>query len=271
MIASLTVCACSEKDEWQSPHPQSNEERWIAHGGGTIHGMPCTNSLEALNASYLLGMHLIEIDFQWTKDDYLVLLHDWKKTMRNRYNDTPGQRTLAQFKELKISSPTAPHITLMTAQELFVWLDAHPNVVIITDIKSNVLKALSWIQKHYPFYAERFIPQVYHFEEYEPVRRLGYYRVILTLYRIHKKPDQEIVNFCKTHSVWAVTMPEDRVQKSQFIQDLGRLNIPVYAHTINESEKVKALFRSGVFGVYTDRTDLYEINKRSMGQNQSMS
>lgn len=258
MILVFSLCACSDKGEWRSPHAQSPDEQWVAHAGGRINGMNYTNSVEALHTSYQSGIHLVELDFEWTQDGHLVLLHDWDKAPVNIFKQNPGQRTLAQFNFFKTSSTLTP----MTAQELFIWLDAHPNLFIITDIKSNVLKALMWIQEHYPFYSERFIPQIYYFEEYEPVRKLGYNRVILTLYRIRKKKDDEILNFCKTHPVWAVTMPDTRVRRGTLTKDLRTLNIPVYAHTVNDPKKIKILFSLGVFGIYSDKIDLAaHINK----------
>lgn len=256
MVLCLCLSACSDdKGKWQSPHPLSADEQWVAHAGGSLPEKGYTNSLEALNNSYRAGMHLVELDFEWTKDGTLVLLHDWKDVVSDLYGQGPGQRTLAQFKALKTS-----RLTPLSAQDLFAWLDAHPNVVIITDVKSDSVKALEWIQANYPSYAERFIPQIYHFEEYEPVRRLGYYRVILTLYRLHKE-DADALSFCRTHPVWAVTMPEKRVFKGSLTEDLRVLHIPVYVHTVNEPERMDILFRRGVFGIYTDRTDINAIKK----------
>lgn len=253
LVMGICLClsACSDnKNKWQSSHPRSADEQWVAHGGGLINGVRRTNSLEALNASKQSGMRLIELDFDWTQDGHLVLTHDWDATIVRLFGKEYGQRTLAQFKSLKTSN-----LTPITAEELFAWLDANPDVVIITDIKSKVLQALKWIKTHYPSYAERFIPQIYHFKQYEPVHSLGYDRVILTLYLTPKK-DNEVLNFCKTHPVWAVAMPDDRVLKGTLAKDLHSLQIPVYVHTVNDPEEIKVFFRAGVFGIYSDRNDL---------------
>lgn len=247
----VSLSACSDPGEWQSSHARSKTEQLVAHAGGRINGMDYTNSLEALNGSKQAGLHFIEIDFEWTHDGHLVLLHDWKIAVAHMFGQTPGQRTLSQFKAFK----TPSGVTQITAKELFDWLDKNPMISIITDMKSNELKTLKWIQENYPAYAERFVPQIYNFKQYEPVRRLGYYRVILTLYRIHQK-DNAILNFCKTHPMWAVTMPTGRVHEGTLVKDLKQLNIPVYVHTINNQEEMKALAKQGVFGFYIDRTDL---------------
>lgn len=252
-VCSLIIILCylftfHDKGEWQSPHPHLLQEKWVAHAGGSINGLLYTNSLEALNHSYQSGLKLIEIDFEWTKDQHLVLLHDWDENLTGVYGVAPGARTLTQFIDLNKSAKLTP----LTIHDLFIWLDQHPSATIITDIKSKSVKALAWIAKHYPAYAERFIPQIYAFHEYELVRKLGYYRVILTLYKTHVS-DQALIAFCKTHPVWAVTMSKHRVSKSHITSALARINIPVYVHTINEDEKIKAMFDNGVFGIYTDK------------------
>jgi glycerophosphoryl diester phosphodiesterase len=258
----LSLCSCKDKHEWQSPHARFDNERWVAHAGGRINRFDYTNSLNALDASYAAGMHLFELDFQWTKDGHLVLLHDWDEALTNNFDAAPQQYTLTQFKTLK----SLHGLTYLTAEELFSWLNAHPDAVIITDVKSDVLKALKWIQSHYPSYAEHFIPQIYHFEEYEPARKLGFYRVILTLYRLSKTKDAVILNFCQTHPVWAVTMPHSRAVKSHLTNDLRKLNIPVYVHTLNDPETIKTAFASGTFGIYIDDVAVRNERLHNTGQ-----
>ena len=49
----------------------------IAHAAGEIRGLAYSNSLEALDSSYGRGYRHMEMDFSWTTDGNLVLLHDW--------------------------------------------------------------------------------------------------------------------------------------------------------------------------------------------------
>ncbi len=66
-----------------------------------------------------------------------------------------------------------------------IWLQQHPDVRIITDIKTNDnVNILAEIANSYPEAIQQFIPQIYSFVEYEPILELGYQDVILTLYRL---------------------------------------------------------------------------------------
>jgi glycerophosphoryl diester phosphodiesterase len=67
MIFESTALASSEL-----PH-----QPLIAHAGGHIYGYKYTNSLEALENSYNNGFRFIELDFDWTQDNQIVLIHDW--------------------------------------------------------------------------------------------------------------------------------------------------------------------------------------------------
>lgn len=247
IILALFLFACSDKPEWQSSHPHAANERWVAHAGGLVRHMDHTNCLEGINASYKKGAHLIELDFDWTEDHQLVLTHDWHKTILKLYGQKAGKRTLAAFKAFK----TRKTLTPVTAEELFAWLDVHPDVVIIADIKSHEAEAIKWIQKNYLSYAERIIPSITNFKNYEMARRLGFNRIVLDLWQT-KYSDDEIFEFSKKYPVWAVAMTGEHVLKGSLTKDLNSINIPVYAFTINDSEQVKQLRAAGVYGIYSD-------------------
>lgn len=254
MISCLS--ACTDKPKWQSPHPYTENERWVAHAGGLVNGMDHTDCLEGLSACAKQHVHLIELDFEWTKDGKLVLLHDWKNSIKRIYGETPGQRTLAEFKAMKKANTVTP----ISAEELFAWLDSHPNILIIAELKSQEVKSLQWIQEHYPSYAERIIPEINNFSSYEPVRKLGFYRIILNLWGMNKS-DRAITKFCKSHPVWAVSVLGKRALHGKLTHDLTRLHIPVYAFTINDADNIQQLFKAGVFGIYTDSYQLKQTSK----------
>lgn len=56
-------------------------EMLIAHAGGSVKDKKLTNSLQALNANVEKGYVLFEVDFEWTSDNRLVLIHDWDYTL----------------------------------------------------------------------------------------------------------------------------------------------------------------------------------------------
>src|SRR5689334_12250244 len=52
----------------------------VAHACGEYDGITYTNSLNALNANYNRGFRYFEIDFNYTSDGHIVLIHDWTGT-----------------------------------------------------------------------------------------------------------------------------------------------------------------------------------------------
>ena len=77
-------------------------EKYIAHGAGTVGGRPCTSSLEALNESYRNRFRFIELDFNWTTDNELALVHDWERVSW-LFNGTAKEYSLADFMKLKMA------------------------------------------------------------------------------------------------------------------------------------------------------------------------
>ncbi|MDD5747424.1 MAG: glycerophosphodiester phosphodiesterase family protein, partial [Candidatus Omnitrophica bacterium] len=161
--------------------------RLIAHAGGQIQSRVYTNSRQALTRSYQNGFRFIEIDLDWTSDQELVLIHDWDKTLQKYCNRKPGACSLAEFRGLTLEYG----LTQLTLDDLAQWMRKFPDVYIVTDIKRDNLRALEKIRAAYPELTARYIPQIYRFEEYSPVRSLGYENIILTLYRSSYR-DEEI-------------------------------------------------------------------------------
>jgi hypothetical protein len=70
------TCSCYGKQRQGKP---GNErlEKVIRHAGGSIKDLTYSNSMEAIELSYKSGLHYIELDFNWTIDRRLVVIHDW--------------------------------------------------------------------------------------------------------------------------------------------------------------------------------------------------
>lgn len=77
---------------------QTSPEMLIAHAGGIIKGVMYTNSLEAINNSYNKGFRYIELDFNWTNDGELVLIHDWDDEFAELFDVSPEQYSFSEFK-----------------------------------------------------------------------------------------------------------------------------------------------------------------------------
>jgi len=218
----------------------------VSHAGGRINGKSYTNSKESLDKSYERGYRFIELDFQWTTDGNLVLIHDWDTYTLSAFGIEPKKCSTYEFKSLL----RLDGLTQMTLDDLAEWIYDHKDVYIITDIKSDNVKALKLIKDTYPDLIGRIIPQIYKMEEYAPVKDLGYTNIILTLYASNYS-DEEIIDFVRQQQVFAITIPIYRA-RTDLPKKLKRENVFVYAHTINDHSLRQELELYGIDGFYTD-------------------
>lgn len=221
--------------------------KWISHAGGRINGLTYTNCLEALNNSVEKGFKLIELDFNWTKDNQLVLIHDWGEIVNKLFGVTPGD---PYYYDEYLDFKMINNWRHLTPDSLSNWLKKNPSISIVTDIKGRNIKGLSMIKENYPELIDQFIPQIYLFDEYLRVKSLGFKNIILTLYA-SDYTDKEILDFAKRNELYAITMPTDRA-KTDIVQALNEENIFVYTHTINSLEDVNTFESLGINGFYTD-------------------
>ncbi len=220
---------------------------YIAHAGGAIGTLTYTSSLEAFNENYKKNFRFFETDVETTSDNVLVLLHDWDYSIEHFYHTTPKVYSLQEFKKLKLQK----NLTQLTWGELAAWTKKHPDVHIIIDTKRNTLSVLEQINKETPEIQAQLIPQIYVFSEYEAVKKIGYEKIILTLYASDYK-DKEVIKFVDNHRLWAVTMPLERAEKGTLASNLKKMSIPSYTHTVNSSTVKENLEKKGIFGFYTD-------------------
>jgi len=220
---------------------------YIAHAGGGIQNQTYTNSLESLKLSYESGFELIELDFEWTTDDQLVLIHDWDQTFENLFKGPKGAVSLEKFLSLEMKLG----LTQLSLKDLVLWLDEHPGIRIVTDVKRDNLKALRLMKETDPKFASHFLPQIYDLPEFEEARNLGFSDIILTLYRAPLS-DEQVIEFSKSHALYAVTMPIERALKSELPLNLQKLAVWTYSHTINDIELKSELQAKGIQGIYTD-------------------
>jgi len=220
----------------------------IAHAGGSVDGRTYTNSLEALDLHYSRGCRLFEVDFDWTSDGALVLLHDWNANAARIFGGAFAGRWHGRDETL--AAPRLDGLTTLDDDGLARWSAAHPDARIVTDIKWDNLKALARLRGVVPGAVDRLVVQIYGFEEFEPVAALGFTSIVLTLYRTDAGDDQ-VVAFCRGHRLDAVAMSADRALAGL----AGRLaaeRVPVWVHTVNSPIHLRALSDCGVTGFYSD-------------------
>lgn len=218
----------------------------IAHAGGEIGGRTYTNSLDAVKGSYDSGIRLMEIDFEWTRDNRLVATHSWDGFISSFFGvpvDIYSYEEFVHFDMINDWQQFYPDL-------LQDWTDIHSDTFIVTDIKDRNIEALGKIIKNNPYMVNKLIPQVYNFEEYLKAEKLGFENIILTLYLIDAD-NEEIVQFAKDHRPFAVTMPLWRVGTG-LGNALKNEGIFTYTHTLNDFERIGEIESKGIMGIYSD-------------------
>lgn len=218
----------------------------VAVAGGKVKGIPLTNSREALDESYRQGFRMIEVDLQWTNDEELVLLHDWNESLQKLFSAEPRQYSHDEFMNLEMTNG----LHQMDLEDLISWMEDHEDAYIITDIREENPKALRCINKHFPEFKSRIIPQIYDMEDFHGVKVPLYRNIILNL-GLSDYTDEQIIDFMKLHKHFAVAMPEARA-KGELPEKLKRLDVSTYVYVTNEEKVKEELEKNHVHGVYTE-------------------
>ena len=242
--------------EQPAPADQGTEREktsFVLHAGGvTPDGKVGTDSLEALNYSYALGYDQIEIDFCWTSDHELACVHDW--TTRYGIGHVPSA---AEFEELRT---TYYDYTSLTLPVLTEWMREHPEVTIVTDIKEQNPEGAAYISRYCPDLLDRFVIQIYSRDEYEAVRDCGFSHIWLTLYQLPwnvKTNTALLAGYAKECGLEALVFSSELVPLPGYVDQLKKIGIPLYVHTVNGKEEQDAMRAAGIDGIYTDRGDAY--------------
>jgi len=265
IVISIAIVACiiyAFHLNGRSIAAAERPERFVAHAGGMINGYTVTNSLEALHESVRRGYNLIEVDIVRTTDGKFVLSHVWE-FMSNRVPlalNEPVESSV--FENYRIFNKFTP----VTLHQLFVFLDENPHITIITDTKYRDYSSLRYIAEEHPALINRFIPQIYLFEDFDYVRGMGFDRIIATVYDmpvdLKFAPDQ-IAQMASEFGVYAVAIPDELMHDPDYIEQLNLMNINFYVHTINNIDRARELFDLGVVGIYSNTlgpgSEFYDI------------
>ena len=220
--------------------------QYIAHAGGKIKNTKYSNSLEALNNSKRLGYQFIEIDISVTNDNKLVLIHDWYKT-RKKLQSKAGIISEKTFLKNKMVNDLTP-INLGNALD---WLKNNPHIYFISDTKNiDIISVLKYVNEFYPQIKERFIPQIYFFDEYKKVKELGYNNIILILYKLKSTNDQ-IIEFVKNHKFLAISLSKKEA-KTNLRNKLQAIGQKILVYTVNKTSEIKYFRQLGIETFFTD-------------------
>lgn len=224
----------------------------VIHAGGVIGGFSGSNSLEALNASYEKGHRFFELDFLLSSDGIPICLHTWSE----EYGAGLGGASITAeaFSQVKIFG----RYTSVTLDRLSSWMGEHPDAYIVTDVKDDNITVLRTIAQKHPEIMPRLIPQIHQYDEYVPVRAMGYSNIILTLYSLPRYEDKVNrtsynLSYAKKNSLLGITANVELVDEHKnFVQKYTKAGVPLFVHTVNDAAKKEKLFSKGVTCIYTD-------------------
>lgn len=238
------------------PLPDSHETLqqsiwYITHAAGSIDGMAGSNSLEALSGAYDAGCRYVEIDFQFTADGDLACIHDWYRQYTSAVPEDGTALTMEQFQNCLIYDRYTP----LWLDSLAQFMTEHPDLYIITDIKTDNPKAAAMIAERYPALTDRFIIQIYDGSEYDAVRDAGFDHIIYTLYMLDWNSKTDTAALCEYaagHPLLAYTFSYELCDVEGYVEGMLDAGIPLYVHTVNGDDEQMKYFEMGISGIYTD-------------------
>jgi len=264
LILGIVLLALS----WLPETPKSEEDgfrahRMVAHAMGGIEGLTYTNTSDAFLVNYDQGFRVFEVDLLLSSEGRLVARHEWGESFTRQLGqedelaaDRQGAvLSYAEFKAAKIQGVYEP----LDWDDVLELMEQYPDVYIITDTKQSSPEEIQQIftqiveqaKAKDPELLERVVPQIYNREMWEPVQAIyPFASVIFTLYQTHDT-DEEVVAFAEDKHLAAVTMSDTRAN-AQLIEELNRIGVPSYIHTINDRKTMAKFKRMGAYGFYTD-------------------
>jgi hypothetical protein len=239
LIALLDLPYCR-----QTALPPSSpvEAKLVAHAGGAVNGEPYTNSREALDEHYAQGYRVFELDFHWTSDGQLVLVHDWPGET-NHFGLRPHALSYAEF----VTAKRTDGLHQLTFSNLRDWLQIHRDAFVVTDTKASNLRLLAYLNDNGGDIRPQLIIQIYRMSELQAARKLGPRAVWLTVYRYHYPPWA----LSRISGVDAFVIPVTGY--SRFRQTVLKTTVHFYVHSVAAASVEETLKRlPGIYGVYVD-------------------
>jgi glycerophosphoryl diester phosphodiesterase len=154
------------------------EAKLVAHAGGAVRSLTYTNSQEALDEHYAEGYRVFELDFNWTNDGRLVVIHDWAQTSAQF-----GTKSHVFSYDEYVSAKRRDGLHQLTFEDLREWLHMHRNAFVVTDTKDSNIRFLRYLQAKGSDIGPQLIVQIYRMSELQAARQLGPRAVWLTVYK----------------------------------------------------------------------------------------
>jgi glycerophosphoryl diester phosphodiesterase len=240
----------------------TNDHRVVAHGMGNVGDDIRTNSKEAFEESIAEGTKVIEADFVITKDNRLVVKHDWLVDPGNGKSSVQRPQLYRDFMNSRIDGKYTP----LDSRQLLEMLEQHPDVFLVIDVKGKDYNTVvSLLQKDIravnPALFKQIILQTYHPEDVAAAKRFSdQSHILFTVYRTTLS-DPEILTFINKERISVITIPKERYS-DELAAALRTMSVRVYLHTVNDVDQAKRFIEKGAYGVYSDTLITNDLSEK---------
>ena len=234
-------------------------QKHIVHAGGALKTqggdeVTYSNSLDALRNMYDAGNRFCEIDIREASDGVLICAHGDEAHLTNGSDLRPDTGS-AEFLSVRLFGEFQP----MTVEMLADFMRKHPDLYIITDAQGDNLEISRKLALGWQDLRDRFIIQIYHETEYEPIREMGFQSIIYTLYRAENEERNlwRIAHFAERHELVGITIQKEQFYSSKNRIAMAHCGVPFMFHTVDNPDEINAMLRQPyVCAVYTNLTEM---------------
>ncbi len=211
------------------------------------------NNMDALKNAYDNGHRVFEVDFLFSLDGELLCSHEWEHLYLNDELLTDTPVTKDEFLKLKRYNV----FSTMWFGDLVDYMKEHEDMYVITDISGGNEEGAAYIARFCPELMDRFIVQIYHEYEYDPIRKLGFKNVIYTLFGTgeSERTPEKLMSASRKHDLVGYTFWYYWADDPEFLASLKRTKIPLYVHTVTDEQLEKKYFDMGISAIYTDNAE----------------
>ncbi|PCJ62588.1 MAG: hypothetical protein COA79_03485 [Planctomycetota bacterium] len=238
----------------------------IAHRGAS--NLAPENTCASIKKAIELKADGIEIDIHLSKDNHIVVHHDYTTKRLSNKNFIIKDCTLAKLKEFEVGShigeefknekiPTLNEILELLPNNIYLFIEIKSdksilpflnkelekfpelkNQIFIIGFSKDVALASKVLMKEIPFYF------LYSNKENE----------------INTATLNELINFCKSNNLEGLDL-DWKLINQQVSSEISKNDLKLYCWTVNNEIDAENLFKMGVHGITTDKPELFKQNK----------
>ena len=254
---------------------------FIAHAGGGYEGKIYTNSLEAWEHSYEIGLRIFDADLSFTEDRELVLRHSWSDNietgdiaMRSSrferdkngcYNYLTEKEVLnySDFMKARVFSKYTP----MDCRKMIQFMIEHDDLYVACDMKGRekeiILEAYQYLvdlalEMQAEEILSRIIVSAYDYDIFNGIREIYDFQNFAAR-QYHNSPNNyyELAEFCVNNNIHVVNVSACFIEDEE-IQMLKSKGIHIYVAIADFISDMQYYHDNGADGAVTNW--LYETD-----------